>query len=181
MVVGLAPDAARLEEAIRHAREALRDLPGVVPIWQQHVHSSADLRNISVLLTESPIQQSRVAAFPAPILRSAAQGRRVRAGLRGREPQYLANTSARGAGPQWHLCSFPQIAHARSRLPPAACASAPRTARRRSGWPLRLLDAGPVVRHWHWPQTKMILDSVPTRNAITLSCSATTLVASSRP
>ena len=46
VVVGLAPDAARLEEAIRHAREAVRDLPGVVPIWQQDVHSSADLRNM---------------------------------------------------------------------------------------------------------------------------------------
>ena len=46
VVVGLAPDTARLEEAIRHAREAVRDLPGVVPIWQQDVHSSADLRNM---------------------------------------------------------------------------------------------------------------------------------------
>ena len=46
VVVGLAPDTARLEEAIRHAREAVRDLPGVAPIWQQDVHSSADLRNM---------------------------------------------------------------------------------------------------------------------------------------
>lgn len=45
VVVGLAPDTARLEDAIRHAREALRDLRGVVPIWQQHVQASADLRN----------------------------------------------------------------------------------------------------------------------------------------
>jgi Dyp-type peroxidase family len=45
VVVGLAPDTARLEAAVRHAREALRDLRGVVPIWQQHVHAAADLRN----------------------------------------------------------------------------------------------------------------------------------------
>jgi Dyp-type peroxidase family len=45
VVVGLAPDTARLEDAIHHAREALRDLRGVVPIWQQHVQASADLRN----------------------------------------------------------------------------------------------------------------------------------------
>jgi Dyp-type peroxidase family len=46
VVVGLAPDAARLDAAVRHAREALRDLAGVVPIWQQDVHSAADLRNM---------------------------------------------------------------------------------------------------------------------------------------
>jgi Dyp-type peroxidase family len=45
VVVGLAPDTARLEAAVRHAAEALRDLRGVVPIWQQHVQASADLRN----------------------------------------------------------------------------------------------------------------------------------------
>jgi len=46
VVVGLAPDTARLETAVRHARDALRDLRGVVPIWQQHVQASADLRNM---------------------------------------------------------------------------------------------------------------------------------------
>jgi Dyp-type peroxidase family len=35
-----------LEAAVRHAREALHDLAGVVPIWQQDVHSAADLRNM---------------------------------------------------------------------------------------------------------------------------------------
>jgi Dyp-type peroxidase family len=45
VVVGLAPDTAHLEDAFRYAREALRDLRGVVPIWQQHVHAAADLRN----------------------------------------------------------------------------------------------------------------------------------------
>jgi deferrochelatase/peroxidase EfeB len=39
VLVGLAPDTARLEAAVRHAREALRDLAGVVPIWQQDVYS----------------------------------------------------------------------------------------------------------------------------------------------
>jgi Dyp-type peroxidase family len=38
MLVGLAPDAARLEGVALMARDALRDLPGVVPIWQQDVH-----------------------------------------------------------------------------------------------------------------------------------------------
>jgi Dyp-type peroxidase family len=46
VVVGLAPDTARLEAAVRHARDALRNLRGVVPIWQQHVQASADLRNM---------------------------------------------------------------------------------------------------------------------------------------
>jgi Dyp-type peroxidase family len=45
VVVGLAPDTARLDAAVRHAQEALRDLRGVVPIWQQHVQAAADLRN----------------------------------------------------------------------------------------------------------------------------------------
>jgi Dyp-type peroxidase family len=46
VVVGLAPDTTRLEAAVRYAREALRDLSGVVPIWQQNVHATADLRNM---------------------------------------------------------------------------------------------------------------------------------------
>jgi Dyp-type peroxidase family len=46
VVVGLAPDAARLEAAFRYARDAGRDLSGVVPIWQQYVHAAADLRNM---------------------------------------------------------------------------------------------------------------------------------------
>ena len=45
VVSGLAPDSARLEAAVRYARDAIRDLAGVVPIWQQHVHAAADLRN----------------------------------------------------------------------------------------------------------------------------------------
>src|SRR4029079_10713349 len=45
VVVGLAPDTVRLEAAVRHAQEALRDLRGVVPIWQQKVQAATDLRN----------------------------------------------------------------------------------------------------------------------------------------
>ena len=46
VVVGLAPDTVSLEATFRYARDALRDLSGVVPIWQQHVHAAADLRNM---------------------------------------------------------------------------------------------------------------------------------------
>ena len=46
VVVGLAPNTARLEAAVRYARDALRDLSGVVSIWQQDVHAAADLRNM---------------------------------------------------------------------------------------------------------------------------------------
>ena len=46
VVVGLAPDNVHLEAAFRYARDAARDLLGVVPIWQQNVHAAADLRNM---------------------------------------------------------------------------------------------------------------------------------------
>jgi Dyp-type peroxidase family len=46
VVVGLAPDAAQLEAAVRYARDASLGLSGVEPIWQQHVNSAADLRNM---------------------------------------------------------------------------------------------------------------------------------------
>ena len=46
VVAGLAPDTASLEAADRYARDASRDLPGVVPIWRQDVHAAADLRNM---------------------------------------------------------------------------------------------------------------------------------------
>ncbi len=45
VVVGLAQSDDHLKAALDHARDALRDLSGVVPIWQQDVHVPADLRN----------------------------------------------------------------------------------------------------------------------------------------
>ena len=109
--------------------------------------------------------------------RSAAQGGRVRPGVRGRDLQHPPHTAARGVG-QWNLRSLPQATHARSRFR-QYCASAPKTAPRRSGWPPRLSVAGPVARRWHWLRTRTILTLVPTRNATTPSCSATTRMASS--
>lgn len=44
MLAGLAPDADSLETMIALARDAIRDLPGVVPIWQQEVHVGPDER-----------------------------------------------------------------------------------------------------------------------------------------
>ncbi|MGA9139650.1 MAG: Dyp-type peroxidase [Methanocella sp.] len=45
VLTGVAPSAASLEAIVRHIRDALSDLPGIVSIWQQDVHSTADLRN----------------------------------------------------------------------------------------------------------------------------------------
>jgi Dyp-type peroxidase family len=44
MLAGLAPDDAGLQGLILLARDALRDLPGVVPVWQQDVHVGPDER-----------------------------------------------------------------------------------------------------------------------------------------
>jgi Dyp-type peroxidase family len=44
MLAGLAPDDAGLQGVVLVARDALRDLPGVVPIWQQDVHVGPDER-----------------------------------------------------------------------------------------------------------------------------------------
>ena len=46
VVAGLAPDPVLLEDAFRYARDALRDLSGVVPVWKLEVQSAADLRNM---------------------------------------------------------------------------------------------------------------------------------------
>ena len=46
VVVGLASDNASPEAAFSYARDAPRDLSGVVPIWKQHVQAAADLRNM---------------------------------------------------------------------------------------------------------------------------------------
>ena len=43
-IYALAPDAARLEAALAGARDALRELPGVAPIWQQDTLHAADER-----------------------------------------------------------------------------------------------------------------------------------------
>jgi Dyp-type peroxidase family len=44
MLAGLAPDDAGLQGLILLARDALRDLPGVVPVWHQDVHVGPDER-----------------------------------------------------------------------------------------------------------------------------------------
>jgi Dyp-type peroxidase family len=44
MLTGLAPDDAGLQGVVLVARDALRDLPGVVPVWQQDVHVGPDER-----------------------------------------------------------------------------------------------------------------------------------------
>jgi Dyp-type peroxidase family len=44
MLAGLAPDEASLQGLVVLARDALRDLPGVVPIWHQDVHVGPDER-----------------------------------------------------------------------------------------------------------------------------------------
>ena len=111
VVVGLAPDTVRLEAAFRYARDAVRDLLGVVPIWQQHVHAAADLRNMF--------------GFADGIAHPAVEG----SGIPGTNPYEVPlkagefvlgyedefhnispNTAARGAGPQRHLRSLPQAA-----------------------------------------------------------------------
>jgi Dyp-type peroxidase family len=45
VVVGLAKDRGLLEPALLLARDALRDLPGVVPVWEQEVGVGEDARN----------------------------------------------------------------------------------------------------------------------------------------
>ena len=42
VLVGVAPDQARLEAAIARARRAFADLPGVVPIWRQDCRAPPD-------------------------------------------------------------------------------------------------------------------------------------------
>jgi len=44
VLAGLAPDAARLEAILLLARDAMRDLPGLVQIWQQDVFAAPDER-----------------------------------------------------------------------------------------------------------------------------------------
>jgi Dyp-type peroxidase family len=44
MLAGLAPDDAGLQGLVVQARDALRDLPGLVPIWHQDVHVGPDER-----------------------------------------------------------------------------------------------------------------------------------------
>jgi Dyp-type peroxidase family len=44
MLAGLAPDDAGLQGLVVLARDALRDLPGLVPIWHQDVHVGPDER-----------------------------------------------------------------------------------------------------------------------------------------
>ena len=178
VVVGLAPDTARLEAADRYARDALRDLSGVVPIWQQHVQAADDLRNMF--------------GFADGIAHPAVEG----SGIPGTNPYevplkagefvlgYEDETYSLAPIPQPEVLGrngtyavLPQAAHPRSRLPPVPAPARQRP--RRGGVAVRqdrraLAAAG---CRWHWLRTRTILNLGPTRNATTPSCSVTTLVA----
>ncbi|GAA0650252.1 Dyp-type peroxidase [Brevundimonas lenta] len=42
VLIGLAPDVAKLEAALASGRAAFEDLPGVVPVWRQDCHAPPD-------------------------------------------------------------------------------------------------------------------------------------------
>lgn len=44
ILIGVAPDEARLEAAIARGRDAVGDLPGVVPVWRQDCYAPPDER-----------------------------------------------------------------------------------------------------------------------------------------
>ena len=150
VVVGLAPDTARLEAAFHYAREAARDLLGVVPIWQQYAHAAADLRNMF--------------GFADGIAHPAVEG----TGIPGTNPYEVPlkagefvlgyedefhNISPvpqpRGAGPQRHLRSLPQAAHSHSRFPPVPAPARQGPHRGGVAGPRRSSDAGAAGRRWH--------------------------------
>ena len=108
VVVGLAPDSARLEAAVRYARDALRDLPGVVSIWQQHVYHAADLRNMFGFADGIGHPAVEGMAFPAPIRTVPLKAGEFVLSTRTRPTTSPHHTAARSAGAQRHLRSLPQ-------------------------------------------------------------------------
>lgn len=179
VVVGLARDDASLEAAVRHARAAAGDLPGVVPIWQQEVHAAADLRNMF--------------GFADGISEPAIEGTGI-PGTNPYEAPLKAGEFVLGYEDEtYNLPPMPQpevlgrngtyVAirklHTRVAAFRQTCASTPKTQPRRSGWAPRSSGAGRVEHRWHWLRTRTILNLVPIQNATTPTCTATTRVVSS--
>ena len=75
--------------------------------------------------------------------RGAAEGRRVRPGLRGRDRRRAADAAAGGAGPQRHLRGLPQAAPAGGGLPPLPARRTPRTTPSRSWLAAKLVGRWP--------------------------------------
>lgn len=180
VVVGLASDNASLEAAFRYARDASRDLSGVVPIWQQHVQAAADLRNMF--------------GFADGIGHPAVEG----SGIPGTNPYELplkAGEFVLGYESETHnIAPIPQpdvlgrngtyavfrkLHTAHSGLPPIH--QSDRQRQRRGGGVVGPQDRRTLAkwrRRLHWLQIRTIRNLVPTQNATTPSCSATTRVAS---
>ena len=119
VMAGLAPDAVLLEAAFRYARDALRDLSGVVPVWQLEVQSAADLRNMFGFadgISHPAVEGTGIPGTES--VRSAAQGGRVRPGVRGRDLQHPPNTEPEVLGRNGTYAVFRKLYTRVSCLPP---------------------------------------------------------------
>ena len=144
------PDPARLEAVIAGARDALREVPGVAPIWEQDTYMLPNERtsfgfkdgisNPAIEGSGIPGTNPQEAPFKAGefVLGYCERERRA------------ARAPARAARPQRQLRRLPQAPHPRGGLPPVR--PRPRQeSKTRSCWPPSSSAAGRVVRRWCSP------------------------------
>ena len=159
----------------------VRDLPGVVPIWQQDVHSSADLRNMF--------------GFADGIAHPAVEGSGI-PGTNPYEEPLKAGEFVLGYEDEIHSISQipqPEVlrrngTYAVFRKLHTRVAAFRQHLRQRAKnrseeeWlASKIVGAGPVVHPGTGPRQRRSWTRCRPRNATTPSCSATTRVASSRP
>ena len=146
VVVGLAQSDDHLTAALDHARDALRDLPGVVPIWQQDVHVPADLRN--ALGFADGISHPAVAGSGIPGTNPHEEPLKAGEFVLGYEDEtynVAPVPQPEVLGRNGTYVVFRKL-HTRTAASASTCIRTPRTPPRRSGWAPRSSGAGRAGR-----------------------------------
>ena len=175
VVTALAQDTALMEDLVRLAEDAVRDLPGVVPVWHLDVHVPADGREqfgFSDGISQPTVEGTGILGTN-PHETPFKAGEFV-LGYEDESGRGGAGAAAGGAGPQRHLRGVPQAAPEGGRVPAVPAPSRPRTRPSRSGWRPRWSGAGPAARRWPWPRTRTTRTWAATRSGTTPSCTAMT-------
>ena len=131
-IYALAPDPPSPEEVIAGARDALREIPGVAPVWLQDTYMLPTER--TSLGFKDSISHPAIEGSGIPRnqpARGTVQSRRIRPGLPERERRAAPDAPARGARSQRHLRRLPQAPDPRGGIPPVH--TCPRQEPRRRG------------------------------------------------
>ena len=170
-IYALAPGASRLDDVLAGAREALRDVPGVTPIWQLDTYSCENGRTSLGFkdgISHPAIEGSGIPGtnpHDAPF----KAGEFV-LGYPNENGELPADAAAERARSEWQLHRLPQAAARGWRTFAGTSMSVLLAPPRRSGSPRNSSAAGQAERRWRCLRITTIRSSGPIPRGTTPSC-----------